>query len=192
MSIPPITGVLHKVKETDTIEKIAAEYKADAKLAILFSELPADGNLENKIGKIIIIPNGVSPKPLQPIETATNQRAVASSSKYRYVPAASRGGHRFPWGYCTWYVATKRHVPWGGHAKYWLANAQSYGYRVDNTPSVGAIMVTTEHRYYGHVVYVEAVHGNMITVSEMNYVGFGIKSVRTISAGSRVIRGYIH
>ena len=192
LSIPPITGVLHKVKEADTMEKIAAEYKTDAELAIFFNALPADGNLENKIGKIIIIPNGVSSKPLHPIETTTNQRTVASSSKYRYVSAASRGGHRFPWGYCTWYVATKRYVPWGGHAKYWLANARSYGYRVNNTPSVGAIMVTTEHRYYGHVTYVEAINGNMITVSEMNYVGFGIKSVRAISASSRVIRGYIH
>ena len=192
LSIPPITGVLHKVEEADTMEKIAEKYKTDAELAIFFNTLPADGNLENKIGKIIIIPNGVSPKTLYPIETAANQRTVASSSKYRYVPLTNTGGHRFPWGYCTWYVATKRHVPWGGHAKYWLANARSYGYRVDNTPSVGAIMVTTEHRYYGHVTYVEAIHGSLITISEMNYVGFGVKSVRTISATSRVIRGYIH
>ena len=192
LSIPPITGVLHKVETADTMEKIAEKYKADAELAILFNTLPADGNLENKIGKIIIIPNGVSPKPLYPIKTTTNQRAVASSSKYRYVPVTNTTGHHFPWGYCTWYVATRRYVPWGGHAKYWLANARSYGYRVDHIPSVGAIMVTNENRYYGHVTYVEAIHGNLITISEMNYVGFGIKSVRTISANSRVIRGYIH
>jgi len=192
LSIPPVTGVLHKVKETDTIEKIAAKYKTDAELTILYNAMPADGNLENKIGKIIIIPNGVSPKQLHPTETTTNQRTVSSYSKYRYVPAASRTGHRFPWGYCTWYVATRRHIPWSGHAKSWLVNARSYGYRVDNTPSVGAVMVTTEDSRYGHVAYVEAIHGSIITISEMNYVGFGIKSVRTISANSRVIRGYIH
>ena len=192
LTIPPVTGVLHKVKEGDTMEKIAKKYKTDAELAIFYNATPADGNLENKIGQVIVIPNGSLPEPAKPTKVRINQRKVVSASQYHYIPAGNRKGHRFPWGYCTWYVATKRYVPWGGDAKYWLSNARSYGYRVDHTPSVGAIMVTNENRYYGHVVYVEAIHGNLITISEMNYVGFGIRSVRTISANSRVIRGFIH
>ena len=192
LTIPPVTGVLHKVKEGDTMEKIAKKYKADAELAIFYNATPADGNLENKIGQVIVIPNGSLPEPPRPTKIKTNQRKVVSASQYHYIPTGNRKGHSFPWGYCTWYVATKRYVPWGGDAKYWLSNARSYGYRVDHTPSVGAIMVTNENRYYGHVVYVEAIHGNLITISEMNYVGFGIRSVRTISANSRVIRGFIH
>ena len=192
LTVLPITGVLHEVKETDTVEKIAQKYKADSELIIQFTDLPADGNLENKIGKTLIIPNGSLPAPPRLANTTTNQRTVASASKYRYVSATNRKGHNFPYGYCTWYVATKRYVPWGGHAKYWLTNARAYGYQTSNVPTVGSIVVTAENRWYGHVAYVEAVHGNTITVSEMNYVGWGIKSVRTLSANSRVIRGYIH
>lgn len=188
----PISGALHKVEEIDTIEKIAAKYKTDEELIIRFVGLPADGNLESKIGRNIIVPSGDLPAPPSSVRETINQRSVASVSKYRYVSATNQKGHRFPWGYCTWYVATKRHVPWGGHAKSWLANAAAYGYKVDKTPSKGAIVVTTEHRWYGHVAYVEAVNGNVMTISEMNYVGFGIRSVRTLSVNSRVIRGYVH
>ena len=89
----------------------------------------------------------------------------------------------FPPGWCTYYVATKRNVTWRGDAGFWYQNASAAGYPVGPKPKVGAIMVTWES-YLGHVAYVEAVNADgSWTVSEMNFVAFGVISQRTIKPG---------
>jgi len=53
-------------------------------------------------------------------------------------------------------------------------------------------MVTWESSV-GHVAYVEAVHPNgSFTVSEMNYVGYGRVSSRTVTTGSVSLIGFIY
>jgi surface antigen len=44
----------------------------------------------------------------------------------------------------------------------------------------------------GHVAYVEQVSGGTITISEMNYRGWGVVDRRTLSAYGGVVRGYIY
>jgi surface antigen len=66
----------------------------------------------------------------------------------------------FPWGQCTWYVASLREVPWGGNADEWFGNAGAMGYSTGSTPKPGAIVVWgpgNGYSYYGHVAYVVAV-----------------------------------
>ena len=87
--------------------------------------------------------------------------------------------NKFPYGWCTWYVASKRNVTWSGNAKAWDDNAKRQGYTVSRNPIAGAIMVTNESRW-GHVAYVEWVSATKIMVSEMNYVGFARVSTRII------------
>jgi len=102
------------------------------------------------------------------------------------------GSNHFAYGYCTWYVANKRNVPWFGNAIEWWANARPYGYREGQTPVVGAIMVTRESGY-GHVAYVEAVNGDgSWTVSEMNFVRWNVISRRTIRPGQVPLSGFIY
>jgi surface antigen len=100
-------------------------------------------------------------------------------------------GHLFPWGYCTWYVASKVHVPWGGNAKNWLANAQAYGAIISKQAAVGSIVVTTDNSRYGHVALVESVTDEGFTISEMNYKKFGAVNTRFIPHGSKIVRGFI-
>ena len=89
-------------------------------------------------------------------------------------------------------MAQHKYVPWGGNAGTWLYNARAYGAKTGKTPKVGSILVTSES-WYGHVAIVESVNGNgTITVSEMNYKGFAVKSTRTLSTSSTVIKGYIY
>jgi len=102
------------------------------------------------------------------------------------------GSNHFPYGYCTYYVAGKRTVTWSGNAGTWLSGAQAAGMETGKTPQPGAIMVTSEGGKVGHVAYVEKVDGNKITVSEMNYKGYGIVSTRTIASNLRVIKGFIY
>ncbi len=91
--------------------------------------------------------------------------------------------NKFPVGWCTYYVATKRNVTWNGDAGYWYQNASYQGYQVGPAPRVGAIMVTWES-WAGHVAYVEAVNpdGSWV-VTEMNWVAFDVIDERTIKPG---------
>lgn len=85
-----------------------------------------------------------------------------------------------PWGmykrqcvsYTAWKVAsTGRHMPyWGGrgNAKLWDDNARAAGIPVNYTPKVGSVAVDNRGTY-GHVMYVEAVHGDgTISISQYN------------------------
>jgi surface antigen len=99
--------------------------------------------------------------------------------------------NHFAFGYCTWYVATRRYVPWFGNAIEWWPNAAAYGYPEGQTPRVGAIMVTRESGF-GHVAYVESVNGSSWTVSEMNFAGWDIVDRRTLSPGQAPVVGFIY
>jgi hypothetical protein len=108
-------------------------------------------------------------------------------------PAVAGGGGHFSFGWCTWYVSTKRYVPWMGNAIEWFRNAAAMGFPEGQAPRVGAIMVTRESGW-GHVAYVESVdaNGRGWTVSEMNYRGFGVVSTRHISTGQVPLVGFIY
>lgn len=198
--ILPVAGLSYVVKEGDTIETIASKYKAEKEKIISFNSLPANGQLV--AGASLIIPDGQKDEPVVPAADASSlsRRQYATTgggtatdiSGSRTLDGRAGTGHRFPYGWCTWYVAQKRYVPWSGNAGTWLYKAKSLGYKTGRSPRPGAIMVTTENRYYGHVALVEKVNGDTITVSEMNYVGWGKTSRRTLSASSRAIKGFIY
>lgn len=58
---------------------------------------------------------------------------------------------------------------WGGigNANQWDDNARAAGIPVDTNPTVGSIAVSNDG-FYGHTMYVEAVNGNTIYVSQYN------------------------
>lgn len=202
--ILPISGIQYKVKSGDNIDAIANKFKAEKDKIIAFNDLPANGELTTD--QEIVIPDGQGEAP-KPAPQPTPQGPSSIIEKRQYANASggtpevtggvtpkgkAGAGHRFPYGYCTWYVSQKRYVPWGGNAGTWLYHAKAAGYATGRTPRPGAIVVTTENRYYGHVALVEKVSGNTITVSEMNYAGFAKRSTRTLSASSRAIKGFIY
>ena len=181
--ILPTSGVLHETKKGETIDGIVKKYKGDIEETLAYNGLPADGSLE--VSQEIIIPGGRKAIYYQP------------TIRYAYQPSLGVYGsksRKFPWGQCTWYVAQKRYVPWGSHAKYWLANARTYGFQTGTEPQPGAIVVTNES-WYGHVAYVEAVSGNYVTVSEMHGVPSWMKGklkTRVLNKKDWRIRGYIY
>lgn len=196
LAILPVTGISYKVQKNDSLEAIAKKYNVDPQKIIAYNDLTADGKL--KEGQTLILPDGyLSPAPTQSSNTQlalNSQPSTTSSSNSSFAPIKLSGGgsgHRFPYGYCTWYVAQKRYIPWGGNASSWLANARAFGKATGNVPRPGAIMVSNESRW-GHVALVESVNGSSFTISEMNYTGFGRKSTRTLPIGSRVVKGFIY
>jgi len=128
-------------------------------------------------------------------DIATLQASYASSQS-----AAQRGwvqlggespfafGSRFdafPWGQCTWYVASLRNVTWSGDAWAWASNAAAQGYSEGMTPQVGAIVVWgagNGYSGYGHVAYVAAVNGpSDFVVDEANFSGLGVVDQRHVT-----------
>ena len=143
---------------------------------------------------LVFAPDGYVTKPMV-IETKITKESVKKTKitvvNPQLVFVDKSGGNHFPYGWCTYYVASRRNVPWFGNAGTWLGGALKTGFSTGGTPQVGAIIVTSESRW-GHVGIVEAIDGGNITITEMNYVGFGRISSRTISANYGAIKGYIY
>ena len=73
--------------------------------------------------------------------------------------------------YTAWRVyAAYGYMPyWGGrgNAKQWPANARAAGYTVSSTPKPGSVGISMGGAY-GHAVWVEAVSGNRVYISQYN------------------------
>jgi surface antigen len=131
----------------------------------------------------------------QNAEIAERARAIAAAAAPGPPITWSGSGpypNHFSYGYCTWYVANRRFIPWFGNAIDWWPNARAYGQAEGQAPKVGAVMVTRESGY-GHVAYVESVNADgSWTVSEMNFVGWNRVSGRTIHPGQVPLIGFIY
>jgi surface antigen len=126
-------------------------------------------------------------------------RSMASAPQAPAVRPVSGGGSGFSGGYCTWWVAHKRYIPWRGNAYEWWWNARAFGYAEGATPRPGAIMVMgiSGTSPQGHVAYVEKVNPNgSFLVSEMNWWGvpgggWNRVDYRTVSS-MRGVLGFIY
>lgn len=96
-------------------------------------------------------------------------------------PSAKINGRQYGdrWGMyiceCVSYAAWRVYSAYGympnwagrGNANQWLANARAAGYTVTTTPKVGAVGISLGG-IYGHAVWVEAVSGNRVYISQYN------------------------
>lgn len=195
--ILPVSGVVHTVTNNDTLPDIAKKYNVDINQIISFNGLADDSDTQP--GQLLIIPGGtITPPPTpKPQPQKVIKDVVKGKVVYEPIPSGVQdfGGsdHIFPYGQCTYWASKLRGgVPWGGNANQWLANARAYGAKEGNAPMVGAIVVTSESRRYGHVAIVKQVDAGRFLVSEMNYKGRGVVDERWIDSSSSVIRGFIY
>ncbi|HEY4027547.1 MAG TPA: CHAP domain-containing protein [Candidatus Dormibacteraeota bacterium] len=193
--IPPIAGVVVQVRKGDTVASLAAAWHVDPVSVEDFNFL-RDPVADLKQGRLLVLPAGRG-SLLTPTPADASLPAAVNSRGTFAIKVGGRAGtvpfNRFPFGQCTWYVASKVSIPWNGDAWTWYGSAQAAGWTVGSTPRVGAIMVTWESRIFGHVSYVEAVNadGSWI-VSEMNYVGWGVIDQRMVKPGSVPLIGFVY
>jgi len=199
LSILPRDGIVYTVESGDTIASIAKKYDADASLITTYNDLEISGV---KSGLKIVIPDGELPTTERPGYVAPVIASTSGGSRFYSSFRSGSVGNAYAFGNCTYYVY-ERSIELGlrpvgsfwGNAKTWGYAASSQGYRVDNTPSYGAVLVDTAG-FYGHLAIVERVNPDgSIFISEMNnyaYGGFNIISKRTISAGQASLYSYIH
>lgn len=185
LTILPINGVLYTANGNETLEELASRYKSNSNMIDNYN------NLEGKrlsAGEKVIIPDGVKEDAPKPAADPAPSSRLASVSRNTGAVSFRAGSYAngYAYGYCTYYVATRRAVPssWG-NANAWFYNAQASGYAVGFSPRPGAIAQTSGgYGGYGHVAFVESVSGDMVTVSEMNYAGWNRVSSRTVPASS--------
>jgi len=194
--IPPLAGVVVATKGGESLYSIAESYKVDAQTVIDFNRLLDDPNAL-PAGLLLVLPGGIGPEfpPPAPTHTFNAPQRASVGGPMPVTAGAPVGTYttlRFPYGYCTYYVATRRPIPWLGDAWAWYGNAQAMGYPTGSKPRVGAVMVTWESPI-GHVAYVESVNADgSWVVSEMNFRGFAITSQRTIRPGQVPLIGFVY
>lgn len=147
------------------------------------------------------LPHEIDPTAAPAPPAAVAPRSGPGLAPLEASPARPRtaGTGRFAYGYCTWWVASRRPIPWLGNAWQWWGNARAFGMAEGTTPRPGAIMVMGISRSspQGHVAYVESVHTDgSFTVSEMNWWGvpgggWGRVDYRRVTSMAGVI-GFIY
>lgn len=189
--IPPVDGLVIQVNNPNlTLSDVAHAYTTDTKSLVAYNGLEDEEDMV-EVGDYLIVPHGRLPAP----QSSSTPTTPTPKSSKPYIPRAATiaGNHRFAPGYCTDYVARNvAGVTWGGNAKDWPRNAKAQGRLVDRNPVVGAILVTSENRRYGHVAKIDAVNGSMVTISEWNYAGLYKRTVRTLSIDNPVVKAVIH
>ncbi len=188
LKIPNTDGVLYTVSASDSVDTIASRFQASPARITTYNDLEISGIVA---GQQIVVPGGILPAADRPGARPVTPARPAGSSFVVSYRNASVAGNRYDYGYCTWYAFNRRAElgrPVGsfwGNASTWASYARGSGYAVSRTPSVGAVMQDSYSAGgYGHVAVVESVGADgSISISEMNYAGWNVKSYRTLSAG---------
>lgn len=198
--------LLHAVDQTQTAlaqeQKLLTQQKAvslklESGLAAQSSQLLAtvaarDQLLANATPAVVAIVAKID----NSANTGSPRPTGRSAPRVMAYAGGSSCSNHFAYGQCTWYVASRRCIPWFGNASQWLGAAAAAGYATGRTPAVGAVAVWYPGQGgaggSGHVAYVEAVGNGTYTVSEMNWNGgWAHTSSRTL-ADSSPIGGFIY
>ena len=200
--VPPVNGILVKVQPNIDLNALAIQYHVNVQDIIDFNLIRDPKRLA--VGSFLMLPDGVGPA----LDTGVGKTTVKSVTWNRFgrqvttytitysnAPVAGSGG-KFPYGYCTWWVAHQRYVPWMGDAWQWWFNARQFGFAEGQLPMAGAIMVQgiSWTSPVGHVAYVQSVNPDgSFTISEMNYAGWGRVDYRTIKSTAGLdLLGFIY
>ena len=191
---PRTKNLNYTVEAGDTLSTLAMKFNVKM-LSIKFANDITNIDLIKPGTALKIPPEGWEPSAK---EIAAKEKKLATTKKTtssKGIVVSAKAGSKYngyPYGYCTYYVATRRAIPtsWG-NAGQWLSSAKRAGYSTGSEPAAGAVVVTRES-WWGHVGYVESVSGDSFTISEMNYNGWGVVSRRTLSAHDVVIKGFVY
>ncbi len=190
----------------DAISSEKAEIQKDAATTVAL-----EGQLSQDSGALLMLVDArnaalqSASAPARAIErqiAEIDQELAAGSAPRRSAANQGTCGNHFAYGQCTWYVATRRCIPWVGNADQWYTNAAKMGYPEGHTPEVGAVVTFWPGgdgaSSVGHVGYVEAVGpasgvpAGYFKFSEMNYNGWNRVNYRVLPNNSSGIQGFIY
>jgi surface antigen/peptidoglycan hydrolase CwlO-like protein len=200
---------------SDLISQLASQEAAirsdEARIRIAFTQASAlEGDLADDSSRLLsdlMNRNDVfntlrGPARLIAAEIATIDEEIADDEAGSPVGSGSCR-YDFAYGECTWYVAQRRCIPWGGNADQWYYNAAAMGFKEGHMPVAGAVVVFWPGgdgaSRVGHVAYVEAVGPadgipqGEFKFSEMNALaGWDRVDYRVLPNNSSGIQGFIY
>jgi LysM repeat protein len=185
--LPPGKGALVKVDPGETPTQFATRLGIDPAVLLDYNSLSSNQSLP--AGSYLQVP--LQAAPVGALISSYFEPAA------RFVPQVpeDHGQDTFPYGQCTWYVASKRDVTWGGNAWVWWYSAA--GIRPEGHVPVAGAIVVFRGGWAGHVGYVEHVNPDgSFVITEMNYYGngggWGRVDWRTVAANDPLIMGFIY
>ncbi|MCA9333315.1 LysM peptidoglycan-binding domain-containing protein [Candidatus Saccharibacteria bacterium] len=173
----------YKVKENDTLTRIAKKYKTSWK-RIYYKNKSIKNPDVLLVGQRLTIPKASERLKERKIATSTIPAQTSNTTNFTGISRGVSNVNDMTYGYCTWHVKNLRpDLPVGlGNANTWYARSQAIGLPVGSEPRIGAVATTTRGAE-GHVSYVLKVDNGKIFVSEMNVQGYGIVSYAWYAAG---------
>ncbi len=185
--VPPGPGALVRVLPDETPSAFAARAKLDPSVMLDYNALTANAPLAG--GTFLQVPLQAAP-----VGALIASRFVVAEPGIPGV-LISHGSDTYPYGQCTWYVASRRNVTWGGNAITWWWNAA--GIRAEGHVPVQGAIVVIRSGWVGHVAFVERVNPDgSYVISEMNFWadggGWGRVDHRTLSASDSSVVGFIY
>lgn len=186
--MPPSAGALVEVQPGERPSHFAVRLGLDPRVVLDYNALAKD--TPRPAGSYLQVPLSAAPSG-----ALVGKYFDRTHSGLPVVPADS-GPDTYPYGQCTWYAASRRHVTWSGNAWAWFNNAN--GIRPEGHVAVAGAIVVFHTGWFGHVAYVDSVNADgSFVVAEMNYYGsgggWGRVDHRTISpAEFRDITGFIY
>jgi len=100
IKIPPVTGIVHKVKKGDTVYSVAKYYQTDAQGIVdyPFNTFTSDETFELAVGQVLIVPDGVMPKAAKVYiaKDTPNAGTVVASGIFVW-PTSGKISQRFSW-----------------------------------------------------------------------------------------------
>ncbi|MDZ7587227.1 MAG: M23 family metallopeptidase [Patescibacteria group bacterium] len=114
LEVPPVTGMVHKVKRGETIFSIAKKYDVTAQQIINwpFNTYSNDENFELAAGQVLIVPDGVKPAEVlwdpkrYVAQTTPNAGAVSATGQFIW-PAGGTISQRYVWYHKALDIANK-------------------------------------------------------------------------------------
>lgn len=154
--LSPLIQIILQENVTETTET-PKEYTLDEKIATDFYKCEPTRYIRADTAECGAI---------RPEYRASESRSTTKSTK---TPTTAQNTATAPSGWfprysCTGHVASKRSVGQWNDASDWFWQAQRDGWATGSTPAVGAIGWQS-----GHVVYIEAIEGDQVYISERNY-----------------------
>jgi len=175
LEIPPVTGIVHKVKRGETIYSIAKKYSVVAQNIVdwPFNTFTNDEVFELAVGQLLVVPDGVKPKEKPPVEYLARRKetpsAGAVSATGQFVWPASGGITQ----YYRWY-----------HPAIDIANRSGPDILAADAGKV--ILVKSQRYAYGNHVIVD--HGNGFTTLYAHLNSFYISQGQTVNRGDAIGR----
>ncbi|MGD0449199.1 MAG: CHAP domain-containing protein [Candidatus Dormibacteria bacterium] len=184
--LPPGPGALVMAQNGELPSQFATAHGIDPSVLLAYNVLQEDTPLTD--GSYLQVPLADAP------QGSLNPAAFVPTAASTPEVPPSHGGDSFPYGECTYYVATRRSITWGGNAGEWWQNARS-SRPEGEVPVAGAVVVFEgpDYSYDGHVAFVDSVNANgSFVIEEMNYDGWGAVDERTVQVGDPSIVGFIY